>query len=122
MTKPISLLDVKAALADARFRESLPAELTEDVTKYLQNPTCACNVPIYRRIFKLGKDQLRQYFPGREIAEVEEKKPPGKWTVINCNVTDLEGRLRTLPPGRKQVAVARYEDQVTVVVNELDFV
>jgi hypothetical protein len=43
------------------------------------------------------------------------------WTVINCNIDELEKRLKALPPGRKQLELARYEDQVTVVVNELGF-
>ena len=33
---------------------------------------------------------------------------------------DLEKKLRKLPPGRKQLDVSRWEDQVTIVVNELD--
>lgn len=116
IVKPIGLLDVKVALNDSRFRDSLPKELSEDVTKYLQNPACACNVPIYRKIFKLAKNQLKQYFPGREILEAAETNTG--WTVINCHIIDLENRLRSLPPGPKQIAISRYEDQVTVIVHE----
>jgi chemotaxis methyl-accepting protein methylase len=34
----------------------------------------------------------------------------------------LEKKLSKLGPGRKQLDVARWEDQVTVVINELDIV
>ena len=42
------------------------------------------------------------------------------WTVINCHIDELESKLKKLPPGRKQIAITRYADQATVVVNELD--
>ena len=45
-----------------------------------------------------------------------------QWSVINCSIDDLEKQLRKLGPGRKQLDIARYEDQVTVVINELDIV
>jgi hypothetical protein len=121
--KAIGLLEVKQALRDGRFREKLPAELNEDVQKYLQNPGCACNMPIYRRVLRYGAEQLRSYFPGREVPNIDEedsKLAQNHWLVINCHVNELEGRLTKLPPGRKQIAVTRYEDQVTCIVNELE--
>jgi len=125
MTKKIGLLEVKQALRDGRFRDKLPDVLREDIQKYLQNPGCACNLPIYRRVMQHGGDQLKAYFPGKELPNIEEEirtLAENNWLVINCHVNELEGRLTKLPPGRKQIAVARYEDQVTVVVNELDIV
>lgn len=123
MTKKVSLLDVKQALRDSRFREALPAGLQEDVQKYLQNPGCACNVPIYRRVLRHGREALQQYYPDRDVPTPEEEAKSlsvNNWTVINCSVGELKDQLKRLPPGRKQLALARYEDQVTVVVNELD--
>lgn len=119
--KQISLLDIKQAMADQRFRDSLPPELQEDVQKYLSNPSCKCNVPIYVRIFKECQKEIQNYFPGRTIGELDENiKKQNHWTVINCHITELEKKLKQLPIGAKQLAVARYEDQVTVVVNELE--
>lgn len=118
-------MDVKQALRDHRFRESLPSSFAEDLNKYLKNPGCACNIPIYRRILTDAQQQLKAYFPGREVvnlAEEIQKLAENHWLVINCHVDELEERLRKLPPGRKQLAVARYEDQVTVVVNELEVI
>lgn len=125
MARPVSLMDVKQALRDSRFRESLPESLKPDVQKFLSNPGCACNVPIYQRVLKEGAEQLRAYFPSRPIANLEEEVKSlaeNHWRVINCKAADLEAQLKKLPPGRKQLAVARYEDEVTVVVNELDVI
>lgn len=119
----ISLMDVKQALRDFRFRESLPLDLSDGLHKYLKNPGCACNVPLYREILSKCKVQLEAYYPGKILVSPEEeikKLSENHWQVINCRIDDLEGKLRSLPPGRKQIAVARFEDQVTVVVNELD--
>lgn len=118
-------MQVKQALRDGRFRASLPEDFSQDIQKYLNNPGCACNVPFYRRVLKEAKDQLRSYFPNHEIIDEEKdiaRLAENNWSVINCHVEDLEKELRKLPPGRKQIAVARYEQNVTVVVNELDVI
>lgn len=126
MSKKIGLLDVKAALRDPRFRDQIPPELRQEVSEWLQNPSCPCHVPLYRKL--LSKEYaplLRNYFPGGEVVdEAEETANMSKnhWTVINCHIDELEARLKALPPGRKQLDVARYDDQVTAVVNELDFI
>jgi hypothetical protein len=123
--KQISLMEVKQALRDSRFRDSLPQEFKDDVQKFLHNPGCACNLPIYRRILREAKDHLMAYYPGRELLNVEEEisnLAKNNFSVINCSKDELEEKLRRLGPGRKQIAVARYEDQVTVVVNELDLI
>lgn len=121
----IGLMEVKQALRDGRFRDSLPQELAEDVVKFLQNPGCACNVPIYRKILKNCKSQLQQYYPNREIEDLNEqiqKAAQNQFSVINCHINDLQSKLRQLPPGRKQIQIARYEDQVTAIINELDVI
>lgn len=123
MSRPIGLMDVKQALRDNRFRDSLPQQLQPDVQKYLQNPGCACNVPIYKKIMIEAKEYLQSYYPGRSVANLDEeakKLAENHFSVINCHVDELEEKLRRLPPGRKQIAVARFEDQITIVVNELD--
>ena len=120
----IGLMDVKNALKDKRFRESLPPELSADLVKYMQNPACGgCGTKLFRKILKDCVKQLRDYFPGQEVANEEEeilKLAENHWTVINCHIDELEDRLRKLPPGRKQLDVARHLDQVTVVINEID--
>lgn len=120
----LKLLDVKQALLDDRFREALPNELTSDVQKFLQNPGCACNHPIYRKIMKVAWKQLLDYFPTKEPVdpdEIEDKPSNNEWSVINCSIQELASKLRNLGPGRVQLDVARWEDQVTVVINRLDF-
>ena len=119
----ISLLDVKKALRDSVFRETLPEELKPDIKKFLDNPGCSCNVPIYHRVIKFGGEALRKYYPDKNLVTPEEEAvrlAKNNWSVINCSIGELELNLKNLRPGRKQIAISRYEDQVTVVVNELD--
>ena len=123
MNKKITLQDVKQALLDDRFRETLPENFKEDIKKFLDNPGCSCNHPIYRKVLKDASKQLALYYPSKEIVEEEESNLlKNEWTVINCHINDLQKNLRRLGPGRKQLDVARWEDQVTVVVNELDII
>lgn len=122
-SKKISLPDVKRALKDSRFRNTLPKEMEKDLEEFLNNPGCACHVPLYRRIVKECKEQLQRYYPDLEVPNQEEelnKLAENNWSVINCHIDELETRLSKLGPGRKQLDVARWEDQVTVVVNDLD--
>lgn len=123
--KKIDLIDVKKALADPRFRQSLGIEFQEDVAKYLTNPGCSCNHKIYRRILKEAKKQLLSYYPGKTEVDNESenisKMSRNYFTVINCHKDDLQKELKKLPPGRKQIAITRYEDQITAVINELEY-
>lgn len=123
--KKISLLEVKQALRDDRFRKSLPEEFAQDIQKYLNNPGCACNVPIYRRILKDAVTQLKAYYPNREVIILEEeveKLAQNNFSVINCKCEELETKLKALSVGRKQIAIARYEGECTVIVNDLDLI
>jgi len=123
MKTNIILLDVKQALRDHRFRGSLPEGFKPLVDKYLQNPSCGCNIPLYKKLFKECKKQLEDFYPDKIVENVEqeiEKLDENYWTVINCHVNELEDELKKLPAGRKQLAITRFEDQITVVVNELD--
>jgi hypothetical protein len=101
----------------------LPSELKDDLLKYDQNPNCACNLPIYVKVLKHASKELREWFPGREVLNPDLEMPPiiqNNWTVVNCNKDDLEKRLKDLGPGRVQIAVCRYQDEVTVIINNLD--
>lgn len=124
----IGLLEVKAALRDGKFRDILPLDLQDDVVKYLSNPGCACNIPFYRKLLTKCKKELQAYYPHAEIPdeteEIEEisKLAKNNWSVINCSIFELESKLKELPPGRKHLAVARYQDQVTVIIDELDVI
>lgn len=122
--KPVTLMDVKQALRDSRFREGLPSSFNEEIKKYQQNPGCACNVPLYKKIMTEAKDLLQNYYPNKSVVSLEEdakKLADNNFSVINCHVDELEDRLKKLSLGRKQIAVCRYEDQVTAIINELDF-
>jgi hypothetical protein len=119
----ITLLDIKTALRDKKFREKLPESVHPDVQKFLNNPNCTCNFPIYEKIMREAKKALEEYFPDKNYKSLDEKIEKlsrNNWMVINCSIGELESKLKSLRPGRKQIAVTRYEDQVTVVVNELE--
>ena len=121
----IRIREVKEALRNPDFRKKLPPELKEDIQKYEQNPGCACNLPIYINVLKKGARQLMEYFPNREIENPDEelsKLAQNNFSVINCHINELEAKLKALPSGRKQIAIARYEDQITIVINELDLI
>jgi len=122
--RPVTLMDVKQALRDSRFRESLPSYFNEDMQKWQQNPGCACNVPLYKKIMTDAKEQLKEYYPNKTIVSLEEdakKLADNNFSVINCHIDELEDKLKKLGIGRKHIAVCRYEDQVTAIVNELDY-
>jgi hypothetical protein len=121
----ITLADIKKALKDSRFRLTLPKEMSPDLEKFLDNPGCACHTPLYRKIAKECREQLQKYYPNLEVPDEEKelnKLAENHWSVINCHISELETKLSKLGPGRKRIDVSRWEDQVTVVVNELDFV
>ena len=118
-------MDVKHALFDERFRNALPEELSNEVQRFLNNPGCSCNHPIYRSVMKKASSQLAEYFPSKTPVDIEEEMKQlakNEWSVINCTVDELVHHLKKLPPGRKQLDIARYENQITIVVNELDLV
>jgi len=120
----VSIQEVKEALRDSKFRLSLPEELKDDIRKYEQNPNCPCNLEIYRKILKLGSKQLREYYPGKEVVNPDTELPPlqeNNWTVINCKINELEDQLKKAAAfGRKQICVARYENEATLIINDLD--
>ena len=124
--KRVTVHDIKQALLDERFRQILPEELKEDVQKFLKNPGCACNNPIYMKIISKARKQVAEYFPLKEDTSPEDfnkeidKIARNSWQVINCHVNELFEELRKLGNGRKQLDVARWQDQVTVVINHLD--
>ncbi len=135
MRKKIGLKEVKEALKDERFRESLPVQFKPDIAKYLQNPGCSCNGPIYRNLLLSGAKQLKEYYKDAEISTEDltmtktslTKKPENvtpqidfNYFVINCTVDELAKKLNELPKTvPTQFAVSRFEDQITCVVTEL---
>ena len=121
----IGLMEIKQALNDGRFRDSLPVELRDDLAKYLHCPSCPSHVMFYRKVLAQASKQLQEYYPGGELHDEqheESRLAENNWLVFSCHIDQLESKLRGLGPGRKQLAVARYEDQVTVVINELNYV
>ena len=92
----------------------------------MQNPGCGCNHPIYVKVMRIATTQVSSYFRDYEVTSPEDiekkidKLARNDWQVINCGINELTERLQDLGPGRKQLDIARYQDQVTVVVNHLE--
>ena len=124
ITRKIGLLDVRQALFDDRFQKLFP-ELEQEIKEFIKKPSCACNRSLYDKLFDYP-DRLQQYIPGRQLdshpKKQAEQNSHNNWKVISCHIDELEGKLRKLPPGRKEYAMARYQDQVTVIINELNIV
>jgi hypothetical protein len=110
-------------LKDTKFRSNLPSELDEDVRKYELNPGCPCNLNIYRNVLKYASKELREYYPDREVMNPDAELIPlqkNDWKVINCHISEAERKIQEYTFGRYQIALARYEDQVTILINGLD--
>lgn len=120
----ISIQEVKEALRDSKFRLSLPPELKDDIRKYEQNPNCPCNLDVYRNILKFGAKQLKEYYPDKEVVNPDTELPPlqeNYWTVINCSVNEIEAHLKKYKVGRFQIAICRWEEQATIIINDLNY-
>lgn len=119
--KTLKLADIKRAIVhDGRFRELFP-ELKSEFIEVLNNPGCACNAPVFKKVLEF-RDRIKSYFPNREVSSIEEelKQTINNWKVINCHIDKLEGIMNNLHrTGRKQVALSRWEDQVTILINDL---
>jgi hypothetical protein len=76
---------------------------------------------VYRNTLKHARKELQAYYPDRQIVDEIGKLVENNWSVFSCHIDELEKFLKKLSAGRKQIALARYQDQVTVIVNELDF-
>lgn len=115
--KHITNNDIKQAIkSDSRFRDLFP-EFKSEIAEFMHNPTCPCHIPFLDKIMKCT-DRLKIYFPGKEMMEPKSDYSE-LWQVINCSVDQLEEKLRKLPIGRKQISMARYEDQITIIINML---
>lgn len=118
----LKILEIKnAILHDEKFRTLFP-ELEKDFQQVISNPSCACNTPVYKKVLEYP-EKLKIYFPTKEIISQQEEineLSKNNWSVINCKSNELEKMLNSLHKyGRKQIAVARYEDEITIIVNDL---
>jgi hypothetical protein len=123
MSLEITLDVIKKALKDLNFRQLYP-ELNKEMYEWIANPDCKCNVPLYNAILSDIK-RLKSYF-GDNIVVVEpllpiEQDQINKWQVINCKVDELENVLKNISSlnyGPKQIACCRYQDDITVIIND----
>lgn len=70
---------------------------------------------------KTASKELATYFPNKEMGDPEEEpRLKAEWIVISCDVDELASRLRKLPKPVSVQGVARWENQVTVIIKESD--
>jgi len=124
MGKPvITTEDLKRASKKGDFRNLFP-ELRAQFDGYIQKPGCGhCASQLISGLMEF-QDRLLQYF-GEVTFDVmtpESFDPVGamNFSVINCSIHQLEDKLNALPTGAYQITVARYEEQVTAIINRLD--
>ena len=123
----ISTRTIKKLLWNPKFRNKFPS-LQKPIKRFLRNPGCGCNRPLLVQIQKM-ETLIREFYAEEGIniedADMEDDKKnretKNNFTVINCHKDELQPLLKKLPNGPKQIAVARWEDQVTVIVNEVTF-
>ena len=114
---------IKKLLWDPEFRKLFPG-LRDKMAQFLRNPGCGCNRALYREIAR-HPAVIEQYYKSKGVKMEKAPTLSGKdvitndFQVINCSIDELEDRLRRLGPGPKQLAVARFRDQVTVIVNDV---
>lgn len=111
MKNILTILDIKQAIWDGKFRMLFP-EYDKAIKDFLKDPGCTCNIGLVRDIMR-HKDRLAQYFPDKKI--IDDNK--NDWGVINCNINQLEKKLQKLPKIKRVIAAARYQDEITIITN-----
>lgn len=124
MTKiVITAEDLKNAAKKGEFRNKFP-ELKGEFNDFIQKTGCAHCARKMIEGLMVYEDRLRDHFGDVEfdVAPPEAFDPVGanNFTVINCLTSELEDRLNALPAAAYQITVARYEDQITAIINRLD--
>ena len=115
----LTLLDVKGAIWDKRFRELFP-EYKDALEKFLKDPGCSCNIGIVKDLMSTKRSYAKIIFQPIEIVSPDEEdaKIKNSWGVINCPIAELEDRLRLLDKTKRMVSAARFKDRITVITND----
>lgn len=127
-TAPTAVVNIERLLRDAvkaKF-QSMFAQHRVLFERFLDKPGCGgCRT---RLVMALTRDQeaLKAYYGEHAVFDfdVPEQSPSsmdkaGAFVVINCPVEDLANQLNKLPSANYQIAVARDDAEVTVVVKPL---
>lgn len=108
--------------APEQVKAYFPTKDVSQATEQLQK--AAANQPQISYPQQQSQPQMmnKSYIPNQtvNINELKATPPPDNFHVINCSIGEVEERLKKLPQGLKQIAMARYEDQVTIIVNIMD--
>lgn len=63
----ITIADLKKALHDRTFVESLPEVLKEGHERYMKAPGCNCHLPFFKRVLEDARKELKEYFAANGI-------------------------------------------------------
>lgn len=107
----VSMIRVKEMLQyDESFRSKFP-DLKSEIDDFLKDPSCPCHAKLYREIIS----QLREN-PVRPTGVAQAFASAYRFSVVNCQVNDLEKELRKLPVGSNVEGITRFENEITCVV------
>lgn len=113
-----------------QFRDLFP-DMAEKFSEYFKNPSCPCNYGLVQHVVSDGT-ALERWFKrpvmlDDNLRAMSEKlmmrHGPGgqrEFWVLNTTTDKLQSELDSLPPGPKTFAIARWQDQVTVVIQDLE--
>lgn len=116
---------IRKAINRKRFQDMFP-ELAESFERYMVKPGCgSCEENLFSALLA-SPDRLKQYF-GEDSQFEQVPAPPvignvvpeQSFTVINCHVDELSSKLNMLAPGRYEIAAARWENEITVIVKTI---
>jgi len=117
---------IRKAINRKRFQDLFP-ELAEIFERYITRPGCgSCEETLFSALLA-SPERLKQYFGDDSQFEQIPPPPPAlarmvpeqSFTVINCHVDELSSKLNMMPPGRYEIAAARWENEITVIVKTI---
>ena len=116
---PLGIKEIKRELWKQAFRELFP-QWKSQIDKFLSNPNCECNRSLLLAILD-QKPKLEAYFGGPVQLLVNVSKDQNqRVVVINTSVHNLESELRKLPMGPKYISLARFQNEITAVIQLLN--
>ena len=93
---------------DESFRARFP-DLKPEIDEFLKDPSCPCHAGLYRKIISRVDGSWQPIKPSSVVEAY-------RFSVINCQVQELEKELRKLPVGSNVEGITRYENEITCVI------
>jgi len=108
----IGLVEVKQLLQyNLNFRLLFP-EFKDEINKFVKCTNCENNGSLLRKILN-HKDRIEKF-----LSDKNENVPKlqDEFKVINTGIENLEEELRKIPIGSRVESLARFDNNVTVII------